>query len=196
MVQYSELADHYDERYTSQMCKSEDEAVKYWVGAVLSHSDRVLDVGCGTGYAVDKFPAINPKKYTGVDSSLKMISKAREKHPEHFFHWIRAEFIAGTESYDVAMCLFSIPYIGTKAVRAIYDALKPGGYVVCVSYKKPYLNPSSVYGGQKWRYLLTVDWRVRKVLRKFRKTFNTIIETPLIEAETYTVSIFKKEVRK
>lgn len=194
MMNYGKIASTYDDKYTSAMCIRENAAIK---DILEKHvvGKRVLDVGCGTGLSLDLCKGIHPDDYCGLDVSLDMITVASRKHPYHTFVEVEAERFVTSKKYDVALCLFSIPYIGERAVTAIYEALKSGGVVVCVCYNKPYLNPSSVYGGHKWKYLLMVAWKVRAVLNRFDSLFSKVSETPLAGGHAYKVIVYRKEVR-
>lgn len=194
-MDYGKIAKDYDSRYTSDMCKEEDESVKIWLEGVCRFADEILDVGCGTGYAVDLTSKIQPNFYTGIDASEEMVSIAKKKHPHYTFLHKKAEDIMSTGRYDTALCLFSIPYIGKKAVQAIHRALKSDGRVMCVYYEKPYLNPSSVYGGRKLWYKLTVAWRVKAVMKEFDKYFIKLCDYPLTKSQTYKVAVYQKKAR-
>lgn len=192
MINYGEMAKIYDSKYTSAMCRKENAKIRRLIRKWYGPGRKILDVGCGTGLAVDLVPEIRKADYTGYDISAKMVNVAGDKHPGYFFWPRKAERITEKEEFDIALCLFSIPYIGKHAVKPIYEALKPGGVVICVCYDKPYLNPSSVYGGHKLKYLLTVAWRVRAVLNKFGGLFTKTSETPLAGERAYKVIVYKK----
>lgn len=195
MIDYGKTVSEYDKHYTSELCKGENYDIKRWLYTLdLQNKGNILDVGCGTGFTLDLVPLITPKRYCGVDASAKMLEIARKKHPRHkFIHAKAKEMNFEGEAFDAALCLFSIPYIGEDAVGRIYDALKPGGLVLCVCYNKPYLNPSSVYGGHKWKYLFTVAPKVKKVLEEFEHYFSRKAECDLAEGKAYKIIIFQKE---
>lgn len=194
-MNYGRIAKEYDNHYKSKQCEAENACI-----AKLLHSEplgNVLDVGCGTGLSLDLAgDVINWTKYLGIDVSAEMLKVARKKHKGYFFLECEADhFYPDEEEYDTALCLFSIPYIGKHAADAIYGCLRPGWQVICVCYDEPYLNPSSVYGKHKWKYLLTVAWKVRKVLNRFDSLFKKVSETSLAGEHAYKVIVYRKEVQ-
>ena len=97
-----------------------------------------------------------------------------------------------SESFEVALCLFSIPYIGENAAEKIYESLAKDGVCICVYYNKPYLSPDSVYFKQKEMYGTNIKPNVKKVVAAFRERFATIEDFYLANDEAYKVSIFRK----
>ncbi len=68
---YDEISKGYDELY------GEEQRRKYFTGLkMLKPSERVLDVGCGTGLLIDH---ISFTYYLGVDISRGMIEKAKRR---------------------------------------------------------------------------------------------------------------------
>lgn len=194
MIEYGSIATSYDERYTSDMCRAENEAVCELLNRYGVSSRRTLDVGCGTGFALD---CIKIDRYLGVDISREMIEIARQKHPSCTFRAVPLQDVrVGMESVEVALCIFSIPYIGEDAAEILHGFLKPNGICICVYYNKPYLNPNSVYGGQKRMFDKDVRPKVKRVIRAFKRRFKVVEEHDLTEHGTYTVAVFKKEERK
>ena len=69
-------------------------------------NNKILDVGCGTGYSVKIFKDAN-YDIVGLDKSESMISKARSNYPECEF--INNDFLANNildyNSYSYILCL-------------------------------------------------------------------------------------------
>ncbi len=71
----------------------------------IKYADKLLDVGCGTGISAQVFNC----DITGIDSSEKMISIAREKHPEHKWLVSQAEDLPfDNEGFDKVICVTAI----------------------------------------------------------------------------------------
>jgi ubiquinone/menaquinone biosynthesis C-methylase UbiE len=103
---------------------------------------RVLDVGCGTGWAtlamLDRFGS---RRVTGVDASEGMLEVFREKlgGREDVELELRAADVLdmGVEAggYDAVICSMALHWFPDKpaAVRAMADALRPGGVLGVLS---------------------------------------------------------------
>ena len=190
MIDYIFLAENYDSQYMSDMCKKENTAVSELLNKYEVQNKKVVDVGCGTGFALD---LADIKNYTGIDISPRMIEKACCKHPNANFIVSSAKEALFQKEYDVALSLFSIPYIGEDAVKRIHSILKNDGICICVYYNKPFLNSQSVYFGQKEQYLKSILPQVKNVILAFFERFRCIEYHPLTEDETYSVAVFRKE---
>ncbi|HTX18554.1 MAG TPA: class I SAM-dependent methyltransferase [Bacteroidota bacterium] len=103
----------------------------------LKEGVRLLDVGCGTGWALRRAAeAVNNNGlFYGVDLSPKMIERAREnfRGRENFeFAVANAESIPLEEnSFDIIICTNSFHhyYHPDKALREFHRILKPSGKV-------------------------------------------------------------------
>lgn len=93
---------------------------------------HVLDVGCGTGGAVDKFRTAGVGKVVGQDASTAMIAAARKRFPKGDYRVGEAEqlgqFAAG--EFNVAT-LFYFTYYYLRdpdmALKNLFNLLEPGG---------------------------------------------------------------------
>jgi len=111
--------------------------------------ERVLDIGCATGdvtYLLSR--KYNSDAVVGIDFIETAVRRARMKHPGLRFE-LHSIFDVGrefTKDADLAMCLEVLYYINSadhlRALDAIKDALRKGGYVVFSSFcgKPPYLS--------------------------------------------------------
>lgn len=188
VIDYNILAKNYDEHYQTEMCKRENKAVAEILNKYDVKNKTVLDVGCGTGLALD---LVVIPDYLGVDISSEMIGKALQKHP--YSRFINADIKdIEIKRRNLALCLFSIPYIGVEAVNKIHDILTKDGICICVYYNKPFLNPQSVYAERINDYLTNVMPKVNDVLEAFLERFRCIEKHALTKDETYDVAVFRK----
>lgn len=83
---YDAVARVYDEAVSSPRDLAENEIVGEILRAAVRRapSARVLDLGCGTGLAVD-LTGVGSLDYLGIDLSEGMLAVARELHPRYAF---------------------------------------------------------------------------------------------------------------
>ena len=98
-------------------------------------SIQVLDVGCGTGGAVELFRNLEVAKVVGVDSSEQMIAQARKKHPKCDYRVGEAEQIgqfAPGEFNLATLYYFTYYYLRDPDMmfRNMFHWLQPGGCLV------------------------------------------------------------------
>lgn len=65
---------------------------------MVAEGKKVLEIGCGFG---DLLAALNPEYGVGIDFSPKMISTAREKHPNLDFYLMDAHEISLEGTFDI-----------------------------------------------------------------------------------------------
>jgi ubiquinone/menaquinone biosynthesis C-methylase UbiE len=106
----------------------------------IGPSDRVLDLGCGTGIVarVLRERLGGAARITGIDVSARMIEKARSLAPEIEWHEGNAlELPFAERSFDVVLCqqmLQFVPDLG-KALREIRRILVPRGRLVASAWR-------------------------------------------------------------
>jgi ubiquinone/menaquinone biosynthesis C-methylase UbiE len=110
----------------------------------MKNDQRVLDVGCGLGYAPVQYASRNKVDAYGIDYSEKMIEGAKhllgEMKPAlcgtvEFQHASVLELPFETDSFDVvtsSRCLMALLdwELQQKALVEIHRVLKPGGFFV------------------------------------------------------------------
>ena len=79
---YDEVADQYDNLYTTPEKSAVAKEVMALVEANLDSGDRILDLGCGTGFFLDhmQWPE---DSYLGIEPSRGMCDQFRRKYPNH-----------------------------------------------------------------------------------------------------------------
>lgn len=97
-------------------------------------NDRVLDLGCGTGDALNYLTNV---QYTGIDLNEKYIDIAKQIHGD------RGEFLAGElaslsfekyHSFDVVMILAVLHHLSDEVAAIVLESarqrLRPGGRLI------------------------------------------------------------------
>lgn len=104
----------------------------------------ILDVGCGDGRITAALSKRVPKgKAIGVDPSSMMIELAISSFPSKdlpnlLFQKMTAEELQIDEQSDIILILNALHWIRNpkKALQRIYEALKPGGTLLVLTYPK------------------------------------------------------------
>ncbi|RFZ82271.1 class I SAM-dependent methyltransferase [Mucilaginibacter terrenus] len=93
--------------------------------------ERVLDLGCGTGYLTDQI-RIQGANVIGADASPEMIKKAKETYPEVDFVVADGTNFHFDEKFDAVFSNATLHWIkkADAAIKCVYDSLKPGGRFV------------------------------------------------------------------
>ncbi len=108
----------------------------------LDDGDRVLDVGCGTGFGTEGLLRYTDDVY-GLDQSRHQLAKAREKLGKHdpvAFHYGDAERLPfEDDTFDAVWSSGSIEYWPNpvEGLREIRRVLKPGEWTVVVGPDYP-----------------------------------------------------------
>jgi len=101
---------------------------------------ELLDLGCGTGLELDEIFKTNPTiKVTGIDLTLAMLEKLKQKHPDKNMSLINASYFDydfGTDKYDAVISFQTMHHFShedkIKLYSKICSALKAGGqYIEC-----------------------------------------------------------------
>lgn len=116
---------------------------------------RVLDVGCGNGYTCGEFIK-RGCCVVGVDLSEKGIALARAAHPEGRFELISADSDIlnqlGEDAFDLVVSTEVVEhlYAPRQWARACFDALRPGGRMICTTPYHGYLKNLFISFAGKW----------------------------------------------
>ncbi len=109
------------------------------------HGDRLLDVGCGTGYLARRAArAVGPAGHVvGVDPSAASVAYAGHDAPSNVsFHVAGAEAIPESDaSFDVVISTLAIHHIPPPqrpvALREMRRVLRPGGHLLIADFRPP-----------------------------------------------------------
>lgn len=95
------------------------------------NGERILDLGCGTGYLTSLIAA-SGAKVIGIDSSIEMVTKAKTEYPYLEFQVQNATDFHFDEHFDAVFSNAVLHWIleREKAVDCIYDNLKRHGRLV------------------------------------------------------------------
>jgi trans-aconitate 2-methyltransferase len=94
-------------------------------------SDRILDLGCGTGQLTQEIAALGAIAI-GIDKSPTMVEQARKNYPNLRFEVADATNFHFEESFDAVFSNATLHWIKEpqRAISCIWQALKPGGRFV------------------------------------------------------------------
>jgi len=107
----------------------------------VEEDDRVLDVGCGTGFATEGLLEHTPH-VEALDQSVHQLEKAREKDELRGVDFVRGDaenLPYRDETFDAVWSSGSIEYWPTPvdALREARRVSKPGGRVLVVGPRRP-----------------------------------------------------------
>jgi len=148
----------------------------------ISEDDRVLDVGCGTGFATVGLLEHTPH-VEGLDQSVHQLAKAREKDELAGADFVRgdAENLPYADAtFDAVWSSGSIEYWPTPvdALREARRVTKPGGRVLVVGPRRP---KGRVFGAIADSIMLFYD--EEEATRMFEEAGWTGIEHTLMGSE-------------
>ena len=131
---YDEVADQYDQLWSTPEAKAEDDLIMRGLGVLDHHS--ILDIGCGTGLFLDHHP--HHSGYLGIDPSLEMLERLHDKHPygqtvNQTFEEFLPELAKVGMKFDQIISLFGSPsYVQPAALLQARNYLAPAGHMICM----------------------------------------------------------------
>lgn len=176
-------------------CSGEDA-----VRELLAHSyQTLLDVGCGTGWLLNRLARVHPAEYHGLDVSENMLAVAEEKHIPGavFVQGVADQLPYADDFFDVVTCIQSFHHYPDpdRAMREVLRVLKPGGLYL--------LSDTGVGGLAGWidnhilfRFLNSGDCHVesrRGIARRMAKNGFVDIQGRQLKGFIYTVTAHKPQ---
>lgn len=176
-------------------CSGEDA-----IRELLAHPyQTLLDVGCGTGWLLNRLARVHPAEYHGLDVSENMLAVAEEKHIPGavFVQGVADRLPYADNSFDVVTCIQSFHHYPDpdRAMREVLRVLKPGGLYL--------LSDTGVGGLAGWidnhilfRFLNSGDCHVenrRGIARRMAKNGFVDIQGRQLKRFIYTVTAHKPQ---
>ena len=191
---FNKQAREYDENtslYYSGYAKISCEDVKAYLKE--NEYNKLLDIGCGTGWLIDNLSKEHNANHFGLDISENMLEQAKSKNIEN------ATFVLGSsleppyedESFDVVTCIQSFHHYpdSKKAMQEAYRVLKKGGIYI--------LSDTGMGGITAWlgnnifyKFLNSGDFEVdtkEGISRKMQAVGFSVIRSEKIGKFIYTV---------
>lgn len=141
---YDDLAGVYDARYVDATALFENDVATRLVQDLLvglGKGSKVLDVGCGTGLALDQ-KMITIDQFVGMDPSVGMLHQLIAKHPGalgNAFECTFEEFLdldAADQDFDAVISLFGSPsYVQADFIETLFE-MSPR--VITMHYRECY----------------------------------------------------------
>lgn len=181
----NEIREHFNNKYHSydyEVNWRKDEKILEWFRKVINTPKTCLDLGTGTGIIGGEIR----KKGTiviGVDISLKMLEKAKDKI-DIAVHSDITELPFPDEQFDAVTIRQVLHYINdeNKCLKEAHRVLKKGGILACA-----HVTSSSFETANWWRTLKKLTQPLRKKYFVTNDLINVIIQNgfKLIEEQSY-----------
>ena len=136
---FAARVDGYDEHMLNDV-EGCEEGYKKMAGQLPADAKKLLDLGCGTGLELDEiFKCFPQLEVTGIDLTLEMLLKLREKHSDKHMDLIHASYFdcdLGVHRYDAVVSFQTMHHFThSKKIalyKKIYNSLQDGGrYIEC-----------------------------------------------------------------
>lgn len=150
---FDQRAATYDDGYLGRLHRDvADRTISVALAAVPAPA-RILDVGCGTGYALRALAGARPdaQSLTGVDPAPAMVEAARSRSTDRRIHIEpgTAETLpAGPASFDLIVSITSFDHWADQGegLRRCAAALTGPGALVLTDLFSPWLAPTMLIG--------------------------------------------------
>ena len=135
---YNQIANKYDDLYKTDKHIAENIYVQKQLYSFVKEDKTILDIGCGTGLALDLFKA--GENFTGIDLSHKMLQVLKDNHKDCLGEILCSSFedYFTTKKHDGVISLFGSPsYIRRDAKQKLIDMCEHSN-VYLMFYKNGY----------------------------------------------------------
>jgi len=134
--EYDQLAWFYDRYWGPRFHDAARPALESQLYSRLEAGDRVVELCCGSGHLTQELVA-RGYNVTGLDSSLEMLRRARQRAPDGRFvcadvaasPLLRGDFAAAVSTFDSINHLVSPPSV-RATFRSVHQFLRRGGVFV------------------------------------------------------------------
>jgi SAM-dependent methyltransferase len=141
---------------------------------------KVLDLGCGTGLAIE-YLNISNQNYLGVDLSTDMLEIAQKKFPTHNFRIDSITNLNLNISFDVVIMAFdTLNHLLSKedwmkAFKVANIHLSPSSYfifdvVTPFDHKDVWPNHSDITESESWLYIQRGDYNTKSGIASLKTT--------------------------
>jgi len=102
----------------------------------FSESSRILEIGCGSGFFLEKLQGKGFEDFVGVEPSSDCIRYSNDAVKSHIINDIFKSGNFRPASFDLAVCFHTIDHLYSPEafVDEVKNIMKPGGYFVCVCH--------------------------------------------------------------
>lgn len=132
---YDKIIDWFDDNRTKDL--SMEQSYLDFIQQHIPKGGSVLDVGCGTAEPMAKYFIEHGYKLTGVDASVKMIARCRQRYPKQ--RWLEADMrsLVLDEQFDLVLAwhsFFHLPHEAqSQTLQSLISFIKPQGLLVFTS---------------------------------------------------------------
>ncbi|MDP4267607.1 MAG: class I SAM-dependent methyltransferase [Bacteroidota bacterium] len=102
----------------------------------LEDKSKILEVGCGNGFILEKARELGYRAVYGVEPSIHAVQNSSDSIKSHIIVDVLKEGLFEANSFDV-ICFFQVlDHIPdpTIFIKTCYDYLKKGGVILCITH--------------------------------------------------------------
>lgn len=175
---YDAHAVNYDSCFSAPWAEAENRLIFRLVDAVGAGTGRILDIGCGTGLALEHLKPL-PDNYCGIDVSGEMLKVASTRYPLFDFKHLDAEQLADRvpwPAFNSVISIFGPPSYcpnPSKLVTGIARAIVPGGRIFIMALAPGHRREPPVPESAPWTPMTCAE-----LASLFRGPFETIVTMP------------------
>ncbi len=133
------------EASVSQISDGQAAVVEHWLRYV-GGAERILEVGCGTGWMAERLTQFG--SVTATDLADEVVERAQRRYPEVRFvsgDFLTLEFETGR--YDAVVTLETLSHVADQRgfLRKIHGLLNDGGLLIIATQNRPVMEKNHKY---------------------------------------------------